>query len=533
MSIVDPIAEGLARGWKVTDGATLGEDLSLSADVVIVGSGAGGGMAAEMLARAGLSVILVEEGALKSSRDFRLDEAKAYPELYQEAANRQTADKGITILQGRTVGGSTTVNWTSSFRTPPETLSYWRDWLGLKELSDAALSPWFELAERRLSVSDWQVEPNPNNSLLGKGCAALGISHGLVRRNVKGCWNLGYCGMGCPTNAKQSMLVTTIPAALDAGARLLTRVRVERLLTSEDGSRIELVGAVALDAAGIRPTGRMVTLRAKEVVLSAGAIGTPAILLRSKLKDPLRLTGTRTFLHPVCLSGAQFAEAVEPFNGAPQTVYSDHFLHTQAIDGPIGYKLEVPPVHPLLGAVTMCGFGQGHAELMQKLPNMQVTLALLRDGFNPGSMGGKVLLRDDGTPVLDYAISDTLWEGVRRAWLTMAEVQFAAGAQSVLTVHELARPTKSWAEAKRQINELPLKPVLARIVSAHVMGGAAMGPDEQSGVVNAFGQHWQVKNLTVIDGSVFPTSIGANPQLSVYAFSLRAADALKRRMAAG
>lgn len=525
----DPWSLGLARGWQVTDAATLTRDLVLDCDVAIVGSGAGGGMAAETLAAQGLRVILLEEGALKSSRDFRLLEHQAYPALYQEAAARKTADKGVTILQGRTVGGSTTVNWTSSFRTPPETLAWWRNAHGLKTLTETELAPWFARAEARVGVADWPVAPNENNQRLAAGCQALGIPFGHIRRNVRGCWNLGYCGMGCATNAKQSMLVTTIPAALAHGARLITRVRVERLGFNAAQDRVEQVRCVALGADGLHPNGRVVDIRAAQVVLSAGAIGTPAVLLRSHAPDPYALLGKRTFLHPVALSGARFDQPVEPYNGAPQTVYSDHFLRTQPIDGPLGYKLEVPPVHPLLLGATLSGFGSGHAALMQALPNLQVTLALLRDGFHPDSLGGTVQLNDDGLPVLDYPLNDPVWDGIRRGWLTMAEVQFAAGAREVLTVHESAGPVTSWAAARRQIAGLPLAAGLARVVSAHVMGGAAMGADARSGVVDHQGRHWQLENLTVIDGSVFPTSIGANPQISVYAFSLRAATALAAR----
>jgi choline dehydrogenase-like flavoprotein len=530
-TIPDPWQAGLEAGWQVTDGALLADDLQLDADVVIVGSGAGGGMAAETLAAHGWRVLLVEEGALKTSRDFRLLESKAYPELYQEAASRKTADKGITILQGRTVGGSTTVNWTSSFRTPPDTLAWWRDRHGLGTLTEAALHPWFERAEKRLGVSDWQVAPNENNQVLGRGCRALGIPYGHIRRNVRGCWNLGYCGMGCATNAKQSMLVTTIPGALAHGAHLLTRVRVRQLQFDAAATRVTALHGEALDADGQRPTGRRVTIRAREVVLAAGAIGTPAILLRSAAPDPSGLTGRRTFLHPVALSGARFATAIEPYNGAPQTLYSDHFMHTQPIDGPPGYKLEVPPVHPLILGSVLSGFGAVHAGYMEAMPQLQVMLALVRDGFHPASGGGTVKLDRAGLPVLDYPIGDEIWQALKRSWLTMADVQFAAGAQEVLTVHESAQPVRSMADARRQIETLPLQSGLARVVSAHVMGGAAMGKDATRGVVDAEGRHWQLANLTIIDGSVFPTSIGANPQLSVYAFSLRAAEALAVRMA--
>ncbi len=149
-------------------------------------------------------------------------EAQAYPQLYQESAGRKTKDKGISILQGRCVGGSTTVNWTSSFRTPPATLEYWQRNFGLTELTVAELAPWFAMMERRLDIAAWTTAPNANNDALRRGAERLGIATGTMRRNVTGCWNLGYCGLGCPTQAKQSMLVTTIPAALSQGGVLVS-----------------------------------------------------------------------------------------------------------------------------------------------------------------------------------------------------------------------------------------------------------------------------------------------------------------------
>ncbi|MCL6262970.1 GMC family oxidoreductase [Craterilacuibacter sp. RT1T] len=527
----DPIKEGLARGWQVYDGALLTQDLQLDCDVAIVGSGAGGGISAEVLAQAGLKVLLIEEGALKSSTDFRLLESEAYPQLYQESANRQTLDKGVTILQGRTVGGSTTVNWTSSFRPPIETLAWWRDKHGLSELSEEEMLPWIAKAEARVNIGEWLAPPNPNNSVLEKGCSALGYSHGRIRRNVRDCWNLGYCGMGCPTNAKQSMLVTTIPSALDKGAGLLARVRVERLLFSADNKQVDALEGLALKDDTLSPSGVKVRVKARHVLLCGGAIGTPALLLRSGAPDPHEVLGKRTFLHPVVLSGAIMPEQIEPWSGAPQTVYSNHFLHTWPIDGQLGYKLEVPPIHPVLLSTTLTGFGLDHARLMQAMPHLNVMLALTRDGFHPDSPGGTVKLKKDGSPALDYPITDPLWQAFRQAWHSMAELQFAGGAQSVLTVHENAKPASSLAEARAQIDSLPLEILRARVVSAHVMGGAAMSADASRGVVNHWGEHWQLGNVSVIDGSLFPTSIGANPQLSVYAFALRNASRLASRLA--
>jgi choline dehydrogenase-like flavoprotein len=526
--IRDPIRAGLAAGWKVVDAATLDRDLALEADVAIVGTGAGGGVTAEILAAAGLEVVLVEEGALRSSSDFRMLEAEAYPQLYQESAARKTLDKAITILQGRCVGGSTTVNWTSSFRTPAPTLAYWGDRFGLTDLGPESLVPWFERMEARLAVRDWTVPPNENNAALARGAAKLGIAIGAIRRNVSGCWNIGYCGLGCPTNAKQSMLVTTIPAALARGARLVTRARAERLVLQR--GRVGHLACSALDPQGVRPAGPRVRVRARHYVLAAGAIGTPALLLRSGAPDPHRTLGRRTFLHPTVVSAAVMPDRVEGYAGAPQTVYSDHFLEREAIDGPIGFKLEAPPLHPVLFGMTHQGFGAAHADGMAKFARTQVLIALLRDGFHAESGGGNVGLRSDGSPVLAYPLTPFVWDGVRRALAAMAEIQFAAGATSVLPVHERARPSGSWAEARAAIAELPLEPLLPRVVSAHVMGGCGMADAPARGVVDSLGRHFQLEDVSVHDGSVFPTSLGANPQLSIYALTARNATALAERM---
>lgn len=530
----DPIQEGLARGWKVYGGRHAGARplpaTSMQCDVAIIGSGAGAGITAELLVQAGLDVVLVEEGPLKSSRDFRQLESDAYPTLYQESAARKTADQAINILQGRCVGGSTTVNWTSSFRTPDATLDYWREHFGVgNDYRADTLTPWFEQAERRLNIGPWLAPPNENNDLLRRGAAALGISSAAIRRNVRGCWNLGSCGLGCPTNAKQSMLVTTIPAALDGGARLLVETRAERLELR--GGRVEALSCVAVAADGQPQTDARVRITARHFVVAGGAINSPALLLRSDLPDPHQLLGRRTFLHPVVISAAHFDQKVEGWAGAPQTIYSDHFLGTQAIDGPIGYKLEAPPIHPVIFASTLPGLGQEMAEQLAALPRTQVLLALLRDGFHRESPGGQVSLRGDGSPLLDYPLTDFVMEGARRALLSMAEIQFAAGAREVQPVHERARPYLSWAEAKQAIAALPMKPLLTRVVSAHVMGGCGMAGEARQGVVQPDGRHWQIDNLSVHDGSVFPTSIGANPQLSIYGIVNRMATLLARSLA--
>jgi choline dehydrogenase-like flavoprotein len=523
-SVRDPFREGLSRGWDVIDAAKLAADLTLEADVAIVGTGAGGGVAAEILSAAGLKVVLVEEGPLATSSDFRMRESDAYPQLYQESAARKTRDKAINILQGRCVGGSTTVNWTSSFRTPPPTLAYWAREFGIEGFSTNDLAPWFERMEARLNIAPWPVAPNVNNEALRRGAQTLGIPTATISRNVKGCWNIGYCGLGCPTNAKQSMLVTTIPAALERGATLLTRARAWTL--ERDGERITELTCVGLDARGTDPTVRRIRVRAKTFIAAAGAIGTPALLLRSKLPDPNGLVGKRTFLHPTVVSAALMPEPVDGFAGAPQTVYSDHFLETLPLDGPIGYKLEAPPLHPLLVATTLPEFGVAHAHWMREFPRMQVLIALLRDGFHRNSPGGSVALQSDGTPVLDYPLNEYVWNGARRALLTMAQIQFAAGAKTVMPLHGRSASYSDWKQAQTGIESANLVPQTTTLVSAHVMGGCPLGPDTRRAVVDIDGRHHHLVNLYVVDGSLFPTSIGANPQLSIYGVAAKLASAI-------
>jgi choline dehydrogenase-like flavoprotein len=516
---VDPIRAGLARGWKVIGGHAA--EPAYEADVAIIGTGAGGGMAADILSAAGLRVLLIEEGPLRSSSDFRMREADAYPQLYQASAARKTRDKAINILQGRCVGGGTTVNWTSSFRTPPATLAHWANAHGLTGYGEADLAPWFDAVEQRLSIAPWTLAPNANNAALARGATKLGIAHASIRRNVSGCWNLGYCGMGCPTNAKQSMLVTTIPAALDRGAVLLTGTRAVRLVAS--GDRVTEVQCVALDPAGVAPTSRRIAVRARHFVVAGGAINTPGLLLRSALPDPHGLVGQRTFLHPTVVSAALMPQAVNGFAGAPQTVYSDHFLVSMPPGGPLGYKLEAPPIHPILAAITMPGHGESHARFMRELPRLHVLIALLRDGFAPQSPGGTVRLGDDGGPVLDYPLDAFLFDGARRAFASMAEIQFAAGAEQVVPVHGKGEAFTSVDAARRAIGAFDLAPLVTPLVSAHVMGGCPLGPDERRAVVDLTGRHHHLQNLHVADGALFPTSIGANPQLSIYAVAARLA----------
>lgn len=530
MSIPDIVAEGIASGWMHQDASLLDRDIKLETDVCIVGTGAGGGLAAEVLTQAGLRVVMLEEGPLKSSKDFHMRESEAYPELYMEQAARKTKDKAVNILQGRCVGGGTTVNWTSSFDTPEHTLAHWRSVHEVKDADMAVMKPYFDAVRERFNISKWLVPPNANNEALRVAAEKLGWEFETMNRNVKGCANLGYCGVGCPLNAKQSTLVTTVPGALQGGASLYTRTRAVKLHFK--GDQVAQLECQALNGRGVHPTGKKITIRAKHYVLAAGAIGSPTLLMRSAAPDPSGLTGKRTFLHPVNITTAVMPHEVRPWQGAPQSIYSDHFLWPEGrADGEMGFKLEVPPMHPLISSTVLDGFGPQYHETVSHLPHLQAMLALQRDGFHEKSQGGQVQLRGDGTPQLDYPFTDFVWDAMRRSFKAMIEAQFAAGAKTVLAMHRRCTvPWRSWAEAEKGIDELVLAPLEVRVVSAHVMGGCGMSSNAAKGVVGDDGRHHQIGNLSVFDGSVFPTSVGTNPQVSIFGMTLKNARRLAQTM---
>lgn len=339
-TLADPYVEGMASGWKVIDAKKLENDTTEIFDFVIIGSGAGGATAAKIIAAAGHRVAILEEGGLVTSREFNLKEKDAYLKLYQEGLTRVASQGAISIMQGRTVGGSTTINWASSFRTPTPTLEFWQNEYGVQGLAEADLRPIFDRIENDLGIAPW-TNHNENNSVLRDGCERLGIPWHPIPRNVKGCWNLGYCGMGCPTNAKQSMLVSHIPSALKDGATLFHSLKARRLQWSGDK-----VSAVECMVIGEKL--RQVTVRGKNFILSAGAIGTPGILLRSAVPDPYDIIGKRTFLHVTIFSFAQADSLINPYHGAPQSIYTDHFQWKDGPRGPMGFKLESAPFTPFL-----------------------------------------------------------------------------------------------------------------------------------------------------------------------------------------
>ncbi|MBE2251208.1 MAG: GMC family oxidoreductase [Myxococcus sp.] len=505
---------------RIFTGDELTRDLTVECDVCVIGSGAGGAWTAHELVKQGKTVVMLEEGGYHTRREFDMTEPRAFQNLYQELGNRAADDQSITILQGRSVGGGTTVNWCSSFRTPERILKVWRERHGIDTLSAATLTPHWEAVEQRLRIATWPQEMmNANNKVLWEGLGALGYERGLIRRNVNNCLNLGYCGLGCPVDAKQSMLVTVIPDAVEQGLTVYANTSARVL--DWDGRRVTAVRAEVIDDATRKPTGVKVVVKPKLTVVSGGAINSPGLLMRSQLLSEGRV-GEKTWFHPVLMMMGLFEHEVNAFHGAPQSVYSHHFIERGP--GKMGYFLEVPPVQPMLASTVLTGTGPETLELMAKLKHLNVMLAIHVDGLLPDEEGGTVRLRDGAHSryAIKYGFTPAHWEAFRSSCKEMAKLQFAAGAKQVRSLH-LSPVTLDSAAEVDKLDDAKWEAMQVRVATAHQMGGCRMGKDPATSVVDPHLKYHSLDNLFVVDGSVFPTSLGVNPQETIFGIARWAA----------
>jgi len=512
----------MAAGRIVT-GADVQRDLILKPDVCVVGSGPGGAIVASRLASAGASVVVLEEGGHHTKAEFDMQESTAYPRLYQDRGNRATADLSVAVLQGRAVGGGTVVNWTTSFRTPEDVVARWREKDGAR-VSPEALRPHFEEVEERLGIAKVDLEDtNPNNRRLYDGCKKLGWDVDTTRRNVRQCLRTGYCGMGCPVDAKQSAALTYLPDAIAKGATVHADCRARRI--EWNGKRAVAVIGEVLHPGTQEQTGRTVRVEPRAVVVSCGALNSPALLLRSGIEQgPV---GKKTWLHPTVAVAAIYREPIEAFYGAPQSVASHHFAHRS--EG-AGFFLEAAPLHPMLAGIALPGFGARMRSDLALLPNTAVSIALMIDGFGDGEEGGTVSLRSDGNPKLDYPFTPRHYECWRAGMKALARVHLANGATRVQSLHFVPVMVRSEADLSK-IDEAPLGPNLCAVFTAHQMGGCGLGADPARSVIDPELRHHFLENLWIADGSVFPTLLGVNPMESIYGISSWAAERIRSTLA--
>jgi choline dehydrogenase-like flavoprotein len=437
------------------------------------------------------------------------------PRLFEEAGMRQTADGGVIVLQGRNVGGSTVHNLCYAFRTPPAILEMWRREHDLPELSDASMAGPFERVERMLKVKPIREdEVNALNRLIRTGCERLGYSGFVTRHNRENCVKAGYCILGCSYDAKQSMLVTYVPSADAAGARIWASARAERI--EVEGGRARRVLGRAVDGAG-RPAGR-IEVEAKVIVLSAGAIASPDLLLRSGLANSSGQVGRNLHLHPSIMAAGIFDEDFHPYRGIPQSWYVDEFIDLER-DPHRGVVLMPITGFPILTSANLPGFGRAHYERMRAFSRTAGLLALLHDGSAGRVEPGPSLSK----PTIHYALDADDARQLAEGLVHCVEVLHAAGAREVLVPYHEAPLALAPGDDLSQIVRRGVRLGEIPVASTHPQSTCRMGGDPETSVVNAFGESHDVPGLFVADMSVFPTSLGAPPQITTAALADRTA----------
>jgi long-chain-alcohol oxidase len=495
----------------------VGQDTHLECDVVIVGSGAGGGPSAAVLAAAGLDVIVIESGDYYDDRDFDGSELKALTRFYA-AAPTATVDQSVGLIAGHCLGGGTVVNYSTSFRTPDDVREEWASH-GVPAFTEPTYTESLDIVCERQGVSQEYNEPSTREQKLQEGCVKLGWHVDAMPRGVRKCAQgreCGYCGLGCRVGAKQSVVKTWLADAQAAGARIVVRTKVDRVL---------IEGSAARGIVGVTQEGYRVHVRSRAVIVACGAIQTPALLRRSGLRNPN--IGKHLKLHPAGVVFGVFEEELKPWEGVMQALYSDQFRY---LDGSYGAKLETAAMHPhLLIPFAPWRSAAQHAEVMQAMTNTVPMGVLLRDRD-----GGEVRVGRDGEPIVHYGLSEFDARHLRTGFEGAAQLFEAVGATKIYSAQAKA-PTYSPGSGTRQrfmaeVDAAGFGPGQVVLNSFHIMGSARMGGDAGRSACDPTGQTWEVQDLYVFDGSSFPSASGVNPQISIQAIAHMGARGLVDRL---
>jgi choline dehydrogenase-like flavoprotein len=477
---------------------------TMTTDVLVIGSGAGGGVVAAELAAAGREVLVVEKGPFVSAKALAHDERQGQQRLYEKQGGLTTVDGAFVLLAGSALGGGTTVNWMTSLPAPPRVVDEWFDQFGLRREWERQWSASQSAVLERLGVSTEESRANRQNDLLERGCRELGYCVEPIPRNSRGCRDCSWCGFGCPFDAKQDARIAYLQHACADGAKLLVEADV-RSIVVEAG---RAVGAIVV--AGQGESRREIRIRAKTVVVVAGSIHSPALLLRSGLTN--RHIGRNLHLHPTTAVCAEFDEPVHSWRGAPQTRYSDHWAN---LDGRgHGVWMEVCPGHPGLWASALAWrSGDEHKRLMQRLDHLANVIVLNRDEHS-----GRVSIDRAGRPAVRYRLGRRDRSHLLRGTLEALRIQWAAGAKRVLSPHNrglVCQRGEDFESFLASVARAGIRPNEFGLFSAHQMSTCRMASSAQLGCVDPSGQSFEAKNLYVADASVMPSACGVNPMISI------------------
>ncbi|MFZ0699984.1 MAG: GMC family oxidoreductase N-terminal domain-containing protein [Thermoplasmata archaeon] len=507
-------------------------DVEEEVDACVIGSGAGGGVIAERLVRAGYSTVVLEAGAWFTHRSYPRVERDAQRQLFAGGGLLTTRNGAIGILAGATVGGGTAINWMTCLSPRPEARAEWARDGGMEGIDGADFDRHLQAVAERLHVSTAESQINANNDSLRRGCIALGFRQGIdwdvIPRNAVGCQErCGFCSFGCPYAARQSGPVTFLLDALRGGARLYSSTRAD-FVEVEQG-RVTGVRATFREGS----LTRNVHVRARTTVVAAGALQTPALLLRSGIRHAGVGAGLR--LDPTTALAGEFPAPVRTWVGPPQTIGVYRFQTCDA--GAHGPWMEVAPAHPGLSAIALPWAGaRDFHRLLGRSEYVASPIVLVRDVGE-----GRVTIDTEGRPRFDYVLTPRDRQNLLRGMVETARLLHAGGATRLLSLQTSyaevgdGRRPLSEGELDRfiaQVEHVGVRDNAIALFSAHPIGSARAGRDPRTSATRPSGEVHGVEGLWIGDGSLLPSAPGANPMMSILAVAQRTADHLLAKLRA-